>query len=64
MNTIKIGDNIKIGPRVSLYTAGHPIDSDVRATNPEYDAPIVIKDGVWLEETSLFYLELPLEKTQ
>ncbi|MGZ4751718.1 MAG: sugar O-acetyltransferase, partial [Oryzihumus sp.] len=44
---ITIGDRVLIGPRVTLSTAGHPVDPDER-----YDfithAPIVIEDDVWI----------------
>lgn len=48
VNTITIGNNVMFGPRVSLFTAGHPIDSDIRATDLEFGLPIVISDGVWI----------------
>jgi acetyltransferase-like isoleucine patch superfamily enzyme len=44
---ISIGDRVMIGPRVTLSTAGHPVEPDQR-----YDfithAPIVIEDDVWI----------------
>lgn len=44
---ITIGDRALIGPRVTLCTAGHPVELDER-----YDfithAPIVIEDDVWV----------------
>ena len=44
---ITIGDRVLIGPRVTLSTAGHPVEPDER-----YDfithAPIVIEDDVWI----------------
>ncbi len=33
---VTIGANVFFGPRVCLYTAGHPIDAQVRNTQPEY----------------------------
>lgn len=48
VNTITIGNEVMFGPRVNLFTAGHPIDSDIRATNLEFGLPIVIGDGVWI----------------
>lgn len=44
---ITIGDNVFFGPRVCLYTAGHPIDADVRNMNLEYGKPISIGNNVW-----------------
>jgi acetyltransferase-like isoleucine patch superfamily enzyme len=44
---ISIGDRVLIGPRVTLSTAGHPVELSER-----YDfithAPIVIEDNVWI----------------
>ena len=43
-----IGDDVLIGPRVSLLAATHPIDPEVRAAGLELGAPIRIGDRVWL----------------
>lgn len=43
-----IGDNVFIGPRVSIFTAGHPIDSKVRNTNLEFGKEIKIGNNVWI----------------
>ncbi len=47
-NWITIGNNVKIGPRVNLLTAGHPIDASVRISLLEFSQPIVIGDNTWL----------------
>lgn len=47
-NWITIGDNVKIGPRVNLLTAGHPIDAGVRVAMLEFAKPITIGDNTWL----------------
>ena len=44
---ITIGDEVLIGPRVSLVTSGHPIDPAFRRRQI-VAAPIVIERGVWL----------------
>jgi acetyltransferase-like isoleucine patch superfamily enzyme len=44
---IDIGDDVMIGPRVSLLTSGHPLDPD-RRRRQIVAAPIVIERGVWL----------------
>ncbi|WP_203624022.1 MULTISPECIES: sugar O-acetyltransferase [unclassified Lacticaseibacillus] len=44
---ITIGDNVLMGPRVSLLTPAHPIDTDVRNAGLEYAKPITIGDNVW-----------------
>lgn len=44
---ITLGDRVLIGPRVTLSTAGHPVQP-----NERYDfithAPIIIEDDVWI----------------
>ena len=45
---VHIGDHVMIGPRVSLITAGHPIDSGVRNRGLEFGKPITIGDNVWI----------------
>ena len=44
---IEIGDDVMIGPRVSLLTAGHPVDPD-RRRRQVVAAPIVLERNVWL----------------
>ena len=46
---VTIGDHVFFGPRVGVYTAGHPIDAGVRNANLEYGKPITIGNSVWLE---------------
>jgi len=45
---VKIGDNVLFGPRVSLYTAGHPIDATERNTLLEFGKSITIGNNVWI----------------
>ena len=45
---ITIGDRVLIAPRVCLYTAGHPIDAEVRGSGLEFGLPITIEDDAWL----------------
>lgn len=46
---IRIGNRVLIGPRVTLTTAAHPIDPNLRATTKlEYGSPITIEDNVWI----------------
>ncbi|WDF83296.1 sugar O-acetyltransferase [Lacticaseibacillus pabuli] len=47
-NWIRIGDNVKIGPRVNLFTAGHPIDTPIRVSMLEYAKEIHIGDNTWI----------------
>ncbi len=44
---IEIGDDVLIGPRVSLITSGHPLDPTQRRRQI-VAAPIVIERNVWL----------------
>jgi acetyltransferase-like isoleucine patch superfamily enzyme len=44
---IEIGDDVLIGPRVSLITSGHPLDPNQRRRQI-VAAPIVIQRNVWL----------------
>ncbi|MBU3803790.1 MAG: sugar O-acetyltransferase [Candidatus Cellulosilyticum pullistercoris] len=48
VNKVKIGNNVMFGPRVTIYTAGHPIDAGVRNTLLEYGKPVTIGDDVWV----------------
>jgi maltose O-acetyltransferase len=45
---VTIGNHVMFGPRVSLYTATHPIDAGVRNRYLEYAKPITIGNGVWI----------------
>src|SRR5262245_40447025 len=44
---ITIGDEVLIGPRVSLITSGHPVDPAFRRRQI-VAAPIVVERGVWI----------------
>lgn len=48
VNKVVIGNNCLIGPNVSIYTAGHPIDADVRITMLEFGKEINIGNNVWI----------------
>lgn len=45
---VRIGNNVFIAPRVCIYTAGHPIDAEVRNMELEYAKPVTIGDNVWI----------------
>lgn len=38
---VRFGDNVMLGPRVSLFSAGHPLDADIRNAGLEYGKPII-----------------------
>lgn len=48
VNEIRIGNNVMLGPRVCIYTAGHPIDKDIRNELLEYGYKVTIGDDVWI----------------
>ena len=50
---ITIGDNVMFGPRVCLYTAGHPIDPVVRNSGLEFGKSITIGNNVWIGGSSV-----------
>lgn len=50
---INIGDNVFLGPRVCLYTAGHPIDTEIRNKQLEYGKKIRIGNDVWIGGNSV-----------
>lgn len=45
---IVIGNNVWFGPNVSIFTASHPIEPELRLQNLEIDKPITIEDNVWI----------------
>lgn len=45
---VTIGNNVMFGPRVNLFTAGHPLDAEIRNSGLEIAHPITIEDNVWL----------------
>ena len=45
---VTIGNDVMFAPNVSLYTVGHPIDSELRLAGWEQARPITIGNNVWL----------------
>lgn len=45
---IEIGNNVLIGPRVTIAVATHPEDPAVRATGAQFNRKVVIEDNVWI----------------
>ena len=45
---ITIGDHVMLGPKVSIYTANHPIDPIVRNYNHDMGIPVTIGSNVWI----------------
>lgn len=45
---IFVGDNVMFGPNVTLATAGHPINPELRIKAAQFNIPITIGNNVWL----------------
>lgn len=45
---IYVGDDTLFGPNVTLATAGHPIDPELRQKGYQYNAPIHIGKNCWI----------------
>lgn len=45
---VTIGDNVFIGPNVSIYTACHPLDGAERNKGVEWAEPVTIGNSVWI----------------
>lgn len=50
---IRIGDDCLLGPRVCLYTAGHPVETKPRVDLLEFSKPISIGHRCWLGGNSI-----------
>ena len=44
---VTFGDNVFIGPNCSFYTAGHPVEIELRNQGLEYALPIHVGNNVW-----------------
>lgn len=51
--SIKIGDRVKFGPNVQVYTARHPMEAKIRRNGPEDSRPITIGDDTLIGESSV-----------
>ena len=45
---VTIGKNCAIAPRVSIFTATHPLDAKTRISGLEFGRPVTIGDNVWI----------------
>lgn len=45
---VRIGHNCMIAPRVSIFTATHPIDAGTRVAGFEFAKPVTIGENVWI----------------
>ncbi|MDY6784000.1 MAG: sugar O-acetyltransferase [Cyanobacteriota bacterium] len=47
-NFVRFGDRVLLGPKVQIYTAGHPLEPTQRKGDWEFALPIEIGDDVWI----------------
>lgn len=45
---VVFGDNVLVGPNVGIYTAEHPVNSEIRNKLLEFAKPIKIGNNVWI----------------
>lgn len=45
---VTFGDNVFIAPNCGFYTAGHPLDYEIRNSGLEYALPIKVGSNVWI----------------
>ena len=45
---IYVGDNTMFGPNVTVATAGHPINAELREQGYQYNAPVRIGKNCWI----------------
>ena len=45
---IYVGDNVMFGPNVTVATAGHPVDPDLRRKVAQFNIPVRIGNNVWI----------------
>jgi len=50
---VSIGNDVKFGPGVQVYTAGHSLDRERRSAGDEFALPITIGDAVWVGGSSI-----------
>jgi maltose O-acetyltransferase len=46
--TIRIGDDVQVGPNVQFLTPTHPVEAEARRAKWEAAKPITVGDNVWL----------------
>lgn len=45
---VEFGDNVFVAPNCGFYTAGHPLEYEIRNKGLEYAKPIKIGNNVWI----------------
>ncbi|KGA98967.1 galactoside O-acetyltransferase [Alkalihalobacillus alcalophilus ATCC 27647 = CGMCC 1.3604] len=50
---VYVGNDVMFGPNVTIATAGHPIDPDLRKMKMQFNLAVTIKDNVWIGANSV-----------
>ncbi len=50
---IYVGDSVMFGPNVTVATAGHPIDPELRRRVGQFNVPVHIGNNVWIGANSV-----------
>lgn len=50
---IFVGDNVMFGPNVTVCTGTHPVNSELRSRQAQYNLPVNIKSNVWIGTGSI-----------
>lgn len=45
---VNIGSHVMLGPRVTISSASHPVDPELRRQAYQYDLPVVLEENVWV----------------
>ena len=45
---VEIQDHVMIGPNVTISTASHPLDPELRLKSAQFNNPVVIEKNVWI----------------
>lgn len=45
---VYIGDNVMIGPNVTITPTGHPVDPELRVNGTQFSIPVRIESDVWI----------------
>ena len=56
--TVKLGNNIDVGPDVTFITGSHLIGNKFRRAGEGYNCRILVKDGCWIGSKSTFLNEI------
>lgn len=57
---IFIGDNVMFGPNVTIATASHPIDPQLRSKGYQFNMPVYIGNNVWIGSGAVIMLGIKI----